>query len=129
MRCAPEGSRTPNLLIRSQVLYPIKLQVPFLTDCKNMLSFQTNIVFLKISQSIKNHALKVNQRIAFKLFKRFTNCIKIWQITCRFKNLWINNLMILIQNKSSSLSNTFQIEHKFIVICSICFWYLFVEIR
>lgn len=46
--CAPEGSRTPNLLIRSQVLYPIKLQVPFLTDCKNMLSFQTNISFLKI---------------------------------------------------------------------------------
>jgi hypothetical protein len=39
--------------------------VPFLTDCKNMLSFQTNIVFLKISQSVKNHALKVNQRIAF----------------------------------------------------------------
>ena len=37
--CAPEGSRTPNLLIRSQVLYPIKLQVPFLTECKNMLSF------------------------------------------------------------------------------------------
>ncbi len=65
VRCAPEGSRTPNLLIRSQVLYPIKLQVPFLTDCKNMLSFQTNIVFLKISQSVKNHALKVNQRIAF----------------------------------------------------------------
>jgi len=27
--CAPEGSRTPNLLIRSQVLYPIKLQVRF----------------------------------------------------------------------------------------------------
>ena len=25
--CAPEGSRTPNLLIRSQMLYPIKLQV------------------------------------------------------------------------------------------------------
>ncbi len=27
--CAPEGSRTPNLLIRSQMLYPVKLQVPF----------------------------------------------------------------------------------------------------
>ena len=27
--CAPEGSRTPNLLIRSQVLYPIKLQVQY----------------------------------------------------------------------------------------------------
>jgi hypothetical protein len=25
----PEGSRTPNLLIRSQVLYPIKLQIQF----------------------------------------------------------------------------------------------------
>lgn len=25
--CAPEGSRTPNLLIRSQVLYPVKLRV------------------------------------------------------------------------------------------------------
>ncbi len=24
---APEGSRTPNLLIRSQMLYPIKLRV------------------------------------------------------------------------------------------------------
>ena len=24
--CGPEGSRTPNLLIRSQMLYPIKLQ-------------------------------------------------------------------------------------------------------
>ena len=46
---APEGSRTPNLLIRSQVIYPIKLQVPFLTDCKNMLSFQTNISFFENS--------------------------------------------------------------------------------
>lgn len=27
--CAPEGSRTPNLLIRSQLLYPVKLQVHF----------------------------------------------------------------------------------------------------
>ena len=39
MFCALEGSRTPNLLIRSQVLYPIELQVrkafAFLTDCKN----------------------------------------------------------------------------------------------
>ena len=25
--CEPGGTRTPNLLIRSQVLYPIKLQV------------------------------------------------------------------------------------------------------
>ena len=25
--CAPEGSRTPNLLIRSQMLYPVKLRV------------------------------------------------------------------------------------------------------
>ena len=54
LKCAPEGSRTPNLLIRSQVLYPIKLQVPFLTDCKNMLSFQTNISFLKIVSSISS---------------------------------------------------------------------------
>ena len=27
--CALEGSRTPNLLIRSQVLYPIKLRMHF----------------------------------------------------------------------------------------------------
>ena len=27
--CAPEGSRTPNLLIRSQMLYPVKLQVQY----------------------------------------------------------------------------------------------------
>ena len=25
--CEPEGTRTPNLLVRSQMLYPIKLQV------------------------------------------------------------------------------------------------------
>ena len=70
VRCAPEGSRTPNLLIRSQVLYPIKLQVPFLTDCKNMLSFQSNIVFLKISKSVKNQALKFHQRISFLSYLR-----------------------------------------------------------
>ena len=28
-RCEPEGTRTPNLLVRSQMLYPIKLQVLF----------------------------------------------------------------------------------------------------
>ena len=56
--CAPEGSRTPNLLIRSQVLYPIKLQVHFLTDCKNMLSFQTNISFFKIVADSVNQCIK-----------------------------------------------------------------------
>ncbi len=30
--CALEGSRTPNLLIRSQVLYPIKLRMHFRCD-------------------------------------------------------------------------------------------------
>jgi hypothetical protein len=38
---ALEGSRTPNLLIRSQVLYPIELQVPPKMDCKNRISFQS----------------------------------------------------------------------------------------
>jgi hypothetical protein len=36
--CALEGSRTPNLLIRSQVLYPIKLRMHFpyrLRECKS----------------------------------------------------------------------------------------------
>ena len=77
--CAPEGSRTPNLLIRSQVLYPIKLQVHFLTDCKNMLSFQTNISFLKIV------AIYLNQHIkrTFLLVKCLANRIKIRKIACR----------------------------------------------
>lgn len=29
MNCEPEGIRTPNLLIRSQVLYPVEPQVHF----------------------------------------------------------------------------------------------------
>ncbi len=33
---ALEGSRTPNLLIRSQVLYPIKLQVRSELECKDI---------------------------------------------------------------------------------------------
>ena len=43
----PEGSRTPNLLIRSQVLYPIKLQIQLVSYYLNMQYVQTsgNIYF------------------------------------------------------------------------------------
>ncbi len=60
-KCGPEGSRTPNLLIRSQVLYPIKLQVRTIlsegflvnnsaseTECKNRNPFEYLLKKLKI---------------------------------------------------------------------------------
>ncbi len=30
---APGGSRTPNLMIRSHILYPIELRVPYIMPC------------------------------------------------------------------------------------------------
>ena len=78
--CAPEGSRTPNLLIRSQVLYPIKLQVHFLTDCKNMFSFQTNISFLKILGIFSSRIVKKR----FLFIYCFPYSLKIREIACRF---------------------------------------------
>ncbi len=75
--CAPEGSRTPNLLIRSQVLYPIKLQVPFLTECKNMLSFQTNISFF---QKFTNQLKLINLLHSFYSTYCFPDRIKIRKI-------------------------------------------------
>ena len=36
---APEGSRTPNLLIRSEMLYPVKLQVQLFLECKDSILF------------------------------------------------------------------------------------------
>ena len=31
-RCVPGGIRTPNLLIRSQLLYPVELQTPVIFE-------------------------------------------------------------------------------------------------
>jgi hypothetical protein len=31
-KCVPGGIRTPNLLIRSQLLYPVELQTPEIVD-------------------------------------------------------------------------------------------------
>jgi hypothetical protein len=52
--CALEGSRTPNLLIRSQVLYPIKLRMhipPRQRTAKVMLEIEYSNVFLKIMRN------------------------------------------------------------------------------
>ena len=44
----PEGTRTPNLLIRSQVLYPVKLQVRPESECKDIIQFlYPEIFFIK----------------------------------------------------------------------------------
>jgi hypothetical protein len=43
------GIRTPNLLIRSEMLYPIELQMRFLMDCKNRISFQIRPKYFKIT--------------------------------------------------------------------------------
>ena len=38
--CAPEGIRTPNLLIRSQVLYPLSYGRPVLTEARTSITPQ-----------------------------------------------------------------------------------------
>jgi hypothetical protein len=38
----PGGTRTPNLLVRSQMLYPIKLQVLLLNEEANITKFKNN---------------------------------------------------------------------------------------
>jgi hypothetical protein len=42
---ALEGSRTPNLLIRSQVLYPIELQVHYFIYSRKIGSFLISVLF------------------------------------------------------------------------------------
>ena len=42
---APEGSRTPNLLIRSQMLYPVKLRVQRAANIENSQKDFSNPVF------------------------------------------------------------------------------------
>lgn len=51
------GIRTPNLLIRSEMLYPIELQMHFrlLTDCKSMICDLNSQLYLK-----KNRLLLYN---------------------------------------------------------------------
>ncbi len=66
--CGPEGSRTPNLLIRSQVLYPIKLQVQYFKelpfnfvaferDCKDRSSFQNSNKILNLTHKAYNRLI------------------------------------------------------------------------
>ena len=63
--CALEGSRTPNLLIRSQVLYPVKLQARSELDCKDMnQSVISKNKFIKIGDLVhpKANLLKITQK-------------------------------------------------------------------
>ncbi len=66
--CEPEGTRTPNLLIRSQVLYPIKLQVQFLKTLNTTTHVQIGCKYSILFRDAQNLTIKI-AKLDFSLSK------------------------------------------------------------
>ena len=70
-RSEPEGTRTPNLLVRSQMLYPIKLQVLFVI-------FWSVAIRRLADNYVTGRAVHADANIAIFGKKSYLKLVKVW---------------------------------------------------